>query len=367
MWVGLFPEISNIGGIQQVSRHAGAVLINRAQERNVPYELLGWNDPRGKGSFKVGSQEYEFTGFGRNKIALFFYLLRLMPRIETLVLGHVNLAPIGLLLRFARPRIQYCVVTHGVEVWEPLPMFRRLGLQHAQKVIAVSEYTKTAMVKTHKLNPQRINVLAPALDPSFAEDSCNGSSFSLPPDALAILTVGRLISSEPGKGIESVIEVLPNVIKTVPNVFYVVVGEGDLRPRLEELAREHAVQDHVIFTGPAQLEQLKTYYKRADVFVMPSRQEGFGIVFLEAMFFGKSVIAGDHGGAPEVVQDGVTGFSVNPNDLEMLTDRLVQLLQDEALRTQMGAAGRKRLEQTFTFPPFAKRLTQILDAISHGA
>jgi phosphatidyl-myo-inositol dimannoside synthase len=362
MWVGVFPEFSEVGGIQQVSRHVGAVLMRRAQERGLPCQLIGLNDTRGQGSFDVGTDGYEFTGFGRNKISLLIFLLRLVPRIETLYLGHVNLAPLGLLLRFIRPRIQYCVVSHGVEVWEQLPILRRLGLQRARKVMSVSAYTAGEIVKAQKLDPQKIFVLHPSLDPSFTQDSCDEVSLPFPPGGRVLLTVGRLTSSEPGKGVDSVIKVLPKVIEAIPDLFYVIIGAGDLRPRLAEMARESSVRDRILFVGKVQLEQLKGYYSKADVFVMPSRQEGFGIVFLEAMAFGKPVIAGDYGGAPEIVQDGVTGFLVNPDDLEGLTCRLIQLLQDEAFRKKMGEAGRQRVEENFTVLRFEQRLTKILDA-----
>jgi phosphatidyl-myo-inositol dimannoside synthase len=361
MWVGIFPGLSQTGGVQQVGRHVGAVLVKHARERNLPCELLGLNDARETRTFKVGEQEYGFTGFGRSKISLLFFLFRRMPRIDTLWLGHVNLAPIGLLLRLIRPRLQYCVVAHGVEVWEPLPIFRRWGLRHAQQVMSVSAYTANAMVKAQRLDPQKVFVLSPALEPGFTQDSCDRASLPFPPHGRMLLTVGRLIASEPGKGVESVIKALPEVIKAVPDVFYVVVGGGDLQPRLEELARENLVGDRVIFVGALQLQQLKSYYSRADVFVMPSRQEGFGIVLLEAMAFGKPVIAGDHGGGPEIVQEGVTGFSVDPDVLKTLTGRLIQLLQDEALRMKMGAAGRQRVEEKFTFARFERELTEILD------
>jgi len=207
-------------------------------------------------------------------------------------------------------------------------------------------------------------VLSPSLDPSFTQGSGDGVSLPLPVGGRMLLTVGRLISSEPGKGVDSVIAVLPRVIEAIPDLFYVIIGGGDLQSRLEEMARESSVRDRVFFLGKLQLEQLKGCYSRADVFVMPSHQEGFGIVFLEAMAFGKPVIAGDHGGAPEIVQDGVTGFSVNPDDREALAGRLIQLLQDEALRTRMGEAGRQRVEEKFTFTRFEERLTSILDAPS---
>jgi phosphatidyl-myo-inositol dimannoside synthase len=361
MWIGIFPELSEIGGIQQVSRHVGAILVKNASQRNLPCRLLGLNDGPGQGSFRVDANDYSFTGFGRNKLALLIYLLRLVPRVQVLYFGHVNLSPLGLLLRLLRPRIQYWVVAHGVEVWTPLPTIRRAGLRYARRVISVSSYTAERMVEAQGVDRRRVSVVAPALDPSFLDAACDVDSPALPPGSRILLTVARLISSEPGKGVDSTIKVLPEVLKVVPNVFYVVIGGGDLQPGLEELARAGPVRDRILFVGKLKLAQLYGYYSRCDAFVMPSRQEGFGIVFVEAMALGKPVIAGDRGGAPEVVRDGVTGYLVNPGDLPALTQRLIQILQNEDLRKKMGEAGRARVEENYTFPRFVEKLTGILN------
>jgi phosphatidylinositol alpha-1,6-mannosyltransferase len=283
-----------------------------------------------------------------------------LPELDTLYLGHVNLTPLGLLVRLVRPSINYWAVAHGVEVWESLPVHRRLGLRNAQRVLSVSEYTTSEMVRVQKLDPHRVFLLPPALDPEFIGTSCDGDAVPLP-HGRVLLTVGRLISSEPGKGIDSVIRVFSDVLKAVPDLFYVIIGGGDLQPRLEELARESPARGRILFTGKLSLEQLKQYYLRSDIFVMPSRQEGFGIVFLEAMALGKPVIAGDHGGSTEVVQNGVTGFLVDLDDPDALTDRLVLLLRDEALSKKMGEAGRRRVDENYTFPLFEERLTRLLD------
>ncbi len=362
MWIGLFPELTEVGGIQQVSRHLGAVLMKRALEQGLPGQLLGLNEASGSGSFRVGPDEYSFRGFGRDKAALLAYLLRAAPRLDTLYLGHVNLAPLGLLLRSIRPRIKYWVATHGVEVWEPLPFFRRMGLRSARGVLSVSAFTARQMVNAQKLDPQRVFLLPAALDPSFIQAPSDEKVLPLPPQSRVLLTVGRLVSGEPGKGVNSVIRVLPDVLEVVPDLFYVVIGGGDLQPRLENLARQSPARDRILFIGKLKLEELKHFYSRSHVFVMPSRQEGFGIVFLEAMALGTPVIAGDYGGAPEIVQDGVTGFLVKPDDLEALTDRLIRLLQDEALRKRMGETARRQVEENFTFTRFQEKLTQILES-----
>jgi phosphatidyl-myo-inositol dimannoside synthase len=362
MWIGLFPEFSDVGGIQQVSRHTAAVLVEKARERKLDCELLGLNDPAGAGSFRVGRNGYNFRGFARCKFALLLHLLRRLPRLEVLYLGHANLTPLGLFLRMMHPALEYWVVLHGVEVWHPLPILRRFALRAAGRVLAVSSFTADRAVLAQKLNRHHVFLLSPALDPSFLDATCDSPPVLFPPDGHVLLTVGRLISAEPGKGVDSVIQVLPDVLKIMPNLFYVVVGGGDLLPHLERLAWASPARDHILFLGNLKPEQLKSLYVRADIFVMPSRQEGFGLTFLEAMALGKPVIAGDYGGTPEVVQDEVSGFLVDPGDLKGLASRLVQLLQDEPLRRKLGEKGRRRVEEYYTFKGFRERFARILDA-----
>jgi phosphatidylinositol alpha-1,6-mannosyltransferase len=359
MWIGVFPELSGIGGVQQVSRQMGAVLAEAACERNIACELFGLNDAQGPGSFQQGGQRCDFRGFARDKVSLFLRLLRLAPRIDRLYLGHVNLAPLAWLLRWICPRIRYWVVAHGIEVWEPLPLLRRFALRGARGIFSVSSATKTSLVFAQRVPAANVAVLAPALEPAFAQGNCDGQ-LALPHGRF-LLTVGRLVASEPGKGADSVIRVLPDLLQAVPDLFYVIVGEGDLRPELEKLANESPARDRIVFLGKLTIEQLKHCYSRCDVFVMPSRQEGFGLVFLEAMALGKPVIAGCIGGATEIVKNGVTGYLVVPGDLKMLALRLTRLLHDEALREQMGDAGRRRVAENYSFDAYRSKLKSMLN------
>lgn len=361
MWIGVFPELSGIGGIQQVSRQMGAVLAEAARERNLACELFGLNDAYGPGSFQHGEQSYEFTGFARNKAWLFLRLLRSAPGIDRLYLGHVNLAPLAWLLQWLRPRIRYWVIAHGVEVWQPLPLLRRFALRGARGIFSVSAATKTSLVLAQRVPAANVVVLPPALEPAFIQTKCAGH-FALPQGRF-LLTVGRLVAAEPGKGVDSVIRVLPDLLKAVPDLFYVIVGEGDLRPELEKLARESPDRNRIVFLEKVTVEQLKYCYSRCDVFVMPSRQEGFGLVFLEAMALGKPVIAGCMGGPTEIVMNGVTGFLVVPGDLKMLALQLTRLLQDEVLRKQMGEAGRKRVTENYSFEAYRAKLRGLLNDI----
>jgi phosphatidylinositol alpha-1,6-mannosyltransferase len=361
MLLGIFPELSSVGGIQQVSRHSGAVLAELARAHGEPCRLLGLNDPAGAQMFQVGDRRYEFRGFARRKVRLAAAVLALAPKVRLVYIGHANLAPLGLALRLFHPRAKYWVAAHGIEVWERLPGLRRLALRRASRVAAVSAFTARAACQAQRLDPKKCFVLPPALDPIFAGPRESTSAVALPDQARVLLAVGRLIAAEPGKGVDTAIQALPKVLRAIPDACLLIVGDGDARPSLEKLTRETGVADHVVFAGEQPVEALRGFYDRCEVFVMPSRQEGFGVVFLEAMAHGKPVIAGAHGGTPELVEDGVSGYLVRYGDAETTANRLLALLEDPALSARMGAAGRARFEQNHTFERYRERLTEMLE------
>jgi len=172
------------------------------------------------------------------------------------------------------------------------------------------------------------------------------------------------------KGVEEVLRALSSVLQKFPDTYYVIVGEGDDRSRLQSLAEELELASHVLFVGHTSDAELTGYYEACDVFVMPSRQEGFGLVFLEAMAFGKPVIGGNHGGTPDVVQDQINGFLVEHGDVKTLGLRIMQLLGDVELRHKMGEAGQRRVTENYTFDKFREVLTRVLNEsrlLNHAA
>jgi phosphatidylinositol alpha-1,6-mannosyltransferase len=363
MVIGVFTSLTGFGGIQQVGRHSAAVLQQMARARGLSCELLGLNDPPGSNSFTVAGETYSFYGFGRGKAALIRHLIKAAPRLEFALLGHAHLAPLGMFLRVLNRRLQYWVAAYGVEVWQPLPLLRRQGLRGADGITSISADTAERMARAQGLDPGKVFLLPPALEPGFADLSLKGAPLPIPLEGRVILSVGRLVSSEPGKGFDTVIRAMPQVLRRVPDCSYVVVGEGDDRGRLEQLAEVTGVREHVFFVGEQTTDELKKCYARCDVFAMPSRQEGFGIAFLEAMAFGKPILAGKHGGAPEVVWDGETGFLVGFDCVDELAERLVRLLCDDVTRGRMGEAGRRRVEQYFSFEHFRQRFLHLLERV----
>ncbi len=179
-----------------------------------------------------------------------------------------------------------------------------------------------------------------------------------------LLSVCRLV---PRKGIDTVLTALPQLMERIPELTYQVAGTGEDLGRLRQLSTDLGISNAVHFLGAVEDEALPDLYRNADIFVLPVREEpasgsieGFGIVYLEAGASGLPVVAGRSGGAPEAVVDGETGLLVNPDDPEALATVLLHLLQDGALRKQLGTAARRRIESKLTWEQTALQIAEVL-------
>lgn len=364
MLVGLFPELDAPGGVQRGGRHLAGVMAAFGRERGLECRFLSLNDERGLHRLSVAEQEFVFTGCDRSKLIFGAAALRAAWRGARLVVaGHPNLAPVAQSMRTVSRELRVIVCTHGVEVWQALPALRRAALRRADLVLAPSADTAEHLAQAQQIPRERIRKLPWGLDPQFASRMAQGQVGALPggfPPGRVILSVGRWISSERYKGLDTLIAALPRLLTDWPDLQLVAVGAGDDRVWLENLAEEHGVRRHVRFLGGISQGELAACYAACEIFALPSRGEGFGLVYLEAMAHGKPVVAGAHGGAPEIVQDGVTGYLVPHGDVPHLATALHTLLADEALRREMGARGRSRVERDFRFEHFAKSFRKIL-------
>ena len=169
----------------------------------------------------------------------------------------------------------------------------------------------------------------------------------------ALLTLGRLAAGERTKGFDEVLEILPRLAKRMPEIIYLIAGEGDDKTRLQRKAKELGITDRVVFTGMVPEDEKPDLYRLADVYVMPSRGEGFGIVFLEAMACGVPVVASKVDGSREAVRNGELGLLVDPSK----PDEIETAVMDALAQSREVPQG---LEY-FAFERFCERLGKILD------
>ncbi|MBI2956825.1 MAG: glycosyltransferase family 4 protein [Acidobacteria bacterium] len=351
--VALTEVFHSDGGIPMFNRTLLGALGRFCQVYGAQATVLVLNDAPADADPRYLSSSVRLRAYESHKWAFALGLWReLLAGADVLVLGHLHLLPLALPpALFGCP---YCVVAHGIEAWRKLPGLSRSLLRRARTVLAVSDYTRRRLAAENGVASERWRLLPNTLDPFFSPAAVS------PGSAPVLLSVCRLAAAERYKGIDDVLAVLPALRRQFPALRYVIVGEGDDRPRLEEKARELRIADIVTFTGYLSPSALTAHYASCSAFVLPSSGEGFGIVFLEAMAHSKPVVAAHHGGVPEVVLDGETGLLVPWGNREALLQALSRLLSDDAQRERLGAAGRQRLEENFSFERFCHRLTWFL-------
>jgi len=362
--IGLFPELDAPGGVQRAGRHMAFVLSEFAGSKEMEYRLLSLNDTQELHRMKVDNREFVFTGAARGKAGFTVAAMKAARRRAKLALAaHPNLAPLVRSMNVIAPHMKSIVCTHGVEVWEPLPRMRRRALQRASLVLAPSRATRDYLVSLHRVPHEKVRVLHWALDPDFETRLAANSAVCLPaefPQGRVILTVGRWLANERYKGMDTLIQAMPRLLLRWPDLQLVMVGAGDDKEWLVHQARDSGVQRHIHFLTDLSYAALSACYAAAELFALPSRGEGFGFVYLEAMARGKPVIGGAHGGAPEIIVDGATGYLVQHGDTLQLVTSIDALLSNPEAARQMGARGRERVEQEFRFSVFAKAFRKIL-------
>ncbi len=253
----------------------------------------------------------------------------------TVICGHLNLLPVAAVSSWVRGD-PLLLVLHGIEAWQPHKSWivRQL-LPNVNRFVAVSEYTKTRFLDWAPLREEQGHVIPNCIDVSNfgpgpkREDLLTRYGLH---DRTTLLTLGRLSSEEQYKGHDEILEVLPDLADDIPDVAYLVCGNGDDRPRLERKAERLGVSDRVVFAGYVPEEEKKDHYRLADAFVMPGHGEGFGIVYLEAMACGIPVVASNADASQEAVREGALGVVVDPNDLEDVRRGILK-----AVRQNLGA------------------------------
>jgi glycosyltransferase involved in cell wall biosynthesis len=363
MIVGLFPQLTGAGGIQRSGGLTAFAMASFAAQRGEKCHFLTLTDPAGDGSFGTGALQIRFTGCGGSKPRFISAACGLALRQPAIVLAlHPNLAPVVSAMKLLAPGMRSAIVVHGVEVWTPLPAIRRWALQSADRILAPSEDTLSRAMREQHIFPGKGRKLAWSLDPGCDPKPQLFANSPLPhgfPEGRVILTVGRWDASEAYKGADHLISAMPVLLKAFSDLHLVAVGEGTDLPRLQSLARESPASERIHFLPFIAHDQLPSAYGHCTIFAMPSRGEGFGLVFIEAMACGKPAIGGDHGGTPDVIDDGVNGYLVRYGDAGQLVDRLTRLLSDDSLRQSMGAQALAKAQRDFTFARFSAQLSAI--------
>jgi glycosyltransferase involved in cell wall biosynthesis len=281
-------------------------------------------------------------------------------RPSLIVVGHANFARVAAWIKRLLG-IPYWVIVYGIEAWDENGKRVAAGLSSADRILAISNFTRDKVVEQLGLDPSRFMLLPTTFDDArFSPEPKSAAllgRLGLRPNQPIILTVCRLAAQERYKGYDQVISALPKVLRAFPAAHYVIVGRGPDEARIREMVARLGLERHVTLAGFVGEEELAGYYNLCEVFAMPSKKEGFGIVFLEALACGKPVIAGNKDGSVDAVCRGELGALVDPDDVDEIAESLVGILQgsypapalyrpDELRRRVIDAYGFERFTGT---------------------
>jgi len=260
------------------------------------------------------------------------YMLRQLTRPiheDILLLAHINLAPAAILLKLRKPSLKIWLMAHGIEVWQPQKGLKKRLLHITDRIFAVSNFT-AEKIKTH--TPEaNITVMPNCLAPDFVIPEeplvIAERPYGLRPDQKVLLTITRLSSYEKYKGYDLVLQVLPQILKQYPDLQYLIGGRADAeeQTRLENLVATLGLQNNVTFCGFIPDDELTEHYRLADLMVMPSQKEGFGLVFIEAMACGTPALGGNRDGSVEALEG--MGYLVDPRNPDLILEGILQALE----------------------------------------
>ena len=330
-----FPNIFEFkGGIQVYS----AFLLEALQSLypNIDYDVFLKHDKHSLNNLTyLQRTKFHFSGSWPLRLRTLVFSIHLLgyglwQRPNLIISTHLNFSRAAYWLK-RLTGVPYWVVAHGVDAWNINNPDLQKALHFADKILAVSNYTRDRLIKEQDLEPAKVSLLPNTFDASRFQIASKPKylldRYQLTKENKIILTVARLDSAERYKGYDCILEALPQIRQTIPEVHYLLVGKGSDLVRIKKLINSLNIEECVTLAGFVPDEELNDYYNLCDVFAMPSKGEGFGIVYLEALACGKPTLGGNKDGAIDALCGGQLGALVDPDNLQEITETIISILQ----------------------------------------
>lgn len=309
------------GGVEKVSKHFIYALSQLFQQQN--WRSYSMHD-RIVDLDTNYSPKANYKAFNGQKIKFILASVWASLKSNVLILSHANLLLVAKLVSFVKPNHRFILIAHGIEVWDHLSNWKANFIKNNAEVWAVSSYTKQRLIAQYGFNEKNIQVLNNSLSPfavfptDFSKPGYLLERYNINTSQPVLYTLSRLSSSEKYKGYDVVISALAKLKKLNQAFTYILAGKADAveQARIEQLIAAHDLENEVKLIGYLPEEEITAHFLLADVFIMPSTGEGFGIVFIEAAACGSKVIGGNADGSTDALLNGKLGQMVNPTSEE---------------------------------------------------
>ena len=263
-----------------------------------------------------------FSGFGAAKTLFITNAVQEGKYAETVIISHINLLVAGWLIKKINPSTKVILLAHGIEIWGELNAHKIQMLNSCDKILCVSHFNLNTIAEKHNLPLNKLAVLNNCLDPFLNNQHSTVANNNLRKrylfntDDTVILTLTRLSAKDRYKGYDVVLDAMKNLVIKNKNIKYLLAGSSSSEEKIfiEQLVKTNALQSNVVLAGYISEEEIAAHFSMADLYVMPSTKEGFGIVFIEAMYYGIPVIAGNKDGSTDALLNGELGLLIEPNN-----------------------------------------------------
>lgn len=254
----------------------------------------------------------------------------------------------GYFLKKLYPDTKIVTTIHLREDRMDLDWILRKTIRIYDHIFTVSEYLKGWIIETYGYPSSNITVVYNGVDENLKiiTKPQNLIKKYNSEDKIVLLNVGALIER---KNVKFLVEVFNRLSQIYPNLCLIICGQGDLENELKDTLKEYFLDDKVFIEGPVYGDEKNLVFNLADVFLFPSKNEGFGIVAAEAMSVGKPVIGADNTSIPELIDDKETGFLAKTNDMDDWIDKISKLIEDKSLRNKMGQKGAQKAKRYFNW------------------
>ncbi|HEY8154693.1 MAG TPA: glycosyltransferase family 4 protein [Myxococcota bacterium] len=354
------------GGIAGVSRCMARALDEaiRAGQVERADRVLLLEDPRDPHPPPLRGDQRLAHG-SQLRFALQLWLERTRRRNDLLLFDLVGLARA---IQVPAPRRSpHAIFIHGMDLEGARTGARAAALRGAWRILTNSRSTAARVEAVFPELAGRIRPVLLCIDPERVALWERESAAPPPRREPAAMIVARMWSSERGKGHDQLLEAWPSVLRRVPQATLWMVGDGDDRARLAAKAQQAGIAGAVRFFGRVADRELGSLYRRASLFAMPSRQEGFGLVYAEALWHGLPCLGSTADAAAELIEPGQTGALVPYGDVPALADSLAELLGDPGRLERMGEAGARAARERFGYTRFRDDLLAALGLAPLGA
>ncbi len=352
---------STTGGIEKVCRIAAKAFFDLAKKNNRELHLYSLHDKHDASSEPYIPKKLVKTFEGNRFRFVVSAVLRGL-RSDTIVISHINLALPAYIIKTLAPKKKVIVMAHGIEVWAPLKGIKKKILSKADLVVAVSEFTRKRIENDYLI--KRSMVINNCIDPFLVENpptdrNIMRAKLGFSADDFILLTVSRIAPSEANKNYDKVLTAVQSLKPQTPNIQYLFVGKYDLKEkeRLEKKCSSLGLDCNTQFAGYIPDAELPSYYNCADVYIMPSKKEGFGITFIEAMYYGLPVVGGHRDGSVDALLNGRLGLLVDPDRQDEITAAIAKIY----VNANSFKPDRKVVLENFGFENYKKKWERALE------